>query len=229
GYVGKAIKESSFSKKELYVTTKYFHNKEYGHPLGVQDAARQSLNKLGLKYIDLYLIHNPIFVPDQNLEAAWREFEKLKEDGLVKSIGLSNTGLEDLQKLVKTAKVKPAVNQIELHPYNYHEQKPIIEYCAKHNIAIEAYSSLVPITRYPGGRVDTPVARAAKRIGASPTQVIFLWAIAKGAIIVTTSSTKSHLEEYLVTGDLPPLSEDEITAIDAAGAKGPPSKLGDWL
>ncbi|KAK7028829.1 hypothetical protein VNI00_014842 [Paramarasmius palmivorus] len=228
-YVGRAIKESALSRKELYVTTKFFYSKELNHPLPVPEAVKQSLNKLGLEYIDLYLIHNPKFTPDQDLEGTWKEFEKLKADGLAKSIGVSNTGLEQLQNLVKTATIKPAVNQIELHPYNFHEQKAVIEYCAKHNIAIEAYSSLIPITRYPGGPVDAPIAAAAKRIGASPTQVIFLWAIAKGAIIVTTSSTKAHLEEYLATADLPSLTEEEIAAIDAAGAKGPPSSYKAWL
>ncbi|KAK7045932.1 hypothetical protein VNI00_006927 [Paramarasmius palmivorus] len=237
-YVGTAIKESALSRKDLFITTKYGYSKEFGFPFGVREAATQSLDQLGLEYVDLYLIHNPKTIPNQDIESTWKEFEKLKEEGLARSIGVSNFGVEDLQKLIKTAKIKPAVNQaspfftahlIELHPYNYHEQRAAIEYGAKHGIVIEAYSSLVPITRQPGGPVDAPVAAAAKRIGASPTQVIFLWAIAKGAIIVTTSSTKSHLEEYLATADLPPLTEDEIAAIDAAGAKGPPTKNRVWF
>ncbi|KAJ8080259.1 hypothetical protein PM082_017089 [Marasmius tenuissimus] len=220
-YVGKAIKESGVNRDEVFVTTKFLY---INKTAGVQESVRKSLSDLNLKYVDLYLIHNPKYIPNQDIEATWREFEKVKEDGLARSIGVSNTTVEDLKKLMKTSRVIPAVNQIELHPYNYHDQKSIIELCAKRNIAIEAYSSLTPITQYPGGPVDAPVATAAKRLGVTPTQVIFLWVKAKGAIIVTTSSTRAHLEEYLAVGDLPPLTEEEVAAIDKAGANGPPSK-----
>ncbi|KAL0574942.1 hypothetical protein V5O48_007016 [Marasmius crinis-equi] len=219
-YVGRAIKESGVNRDDVFVTTKFLY---VNKTLGVRESVQKSLNELNLKYIDLYLIHNPKYIPNGDIEATWREFEKIKEDGLAKSIGVSNTSVKDLQILLKTSKTIPVINQIELHPYNYHEQKPVIEFCAKHNIAIEAFSSLTPITQYPGGPVDAPVAAAAKRLGVTPTQVIFLWVKAKGAIIVTTSSTRAHLEEYLAVGDLPPLTDDEVVAIDKAGANGPPS------
>jgi len=94
---------------------------------------------------------------------------------------------------------------------------------AEYNILIEAYSCLAPITRYPGGPVDKPVLAAAKRLGATPAQVILAWVRSKGAAIVTTSSNKKHLEEYLGVSELPPLTEDEIADIDEAGANGPPN------
>ncbi|KAF9262869.1 Aldo/keto reductase [Marasmius fiardii PR-910] len=220
-YVGKAIRESGVNRDEIFVTTKWLYLGK--DKLPVQDAIRRSLDQLNLRYVDLYLIHNPFYVPNQDVETAWREFEKVKQDGLAKSIGVSNANLGDLKRLLKTARIPPTVNQIELHPYNYYEQKPVMDYCASKNIVIEAYSSLIPIRRYPGGAVDKPLKKAAKRLGATPTQVLFLWVKAKGAIIVTTSSTKAHLEEYLAVGDLPSLTAEEIAAIDEAGAKGPPS------
>ncbi|EIN12820.1 Aldo/keto reductase [Punctularia strigosozonata HHB-11173 SS5] len=132
--VGVAIKESGLPRSDLYITTKYGGGK-------IQDEIRNSLQKLGIKQVDLYLIHQPGLVRD-NLESAWKDFEQIKQDGLSKSIGVSNFTVEDLQKVIKTAKIKPAVNQIRFHPYNYAEHKGLLEYSAKHGIVTEAYSSL---------------------------------------------------------------------------------------
>lgn len=216
-YVGLAIKESGLPRSSLYITTKYsFH----GSP---RQAIQQSLNKIGLSYVDLYLVHFPSLFSD--FESGWQEFEKMKKDGLTRSIGVSNFNLENLQKLMKIAVTKPAVNQISFHPYNYASHKALLEYCAKHSITVEAYGSLNSITRNPGGPVDAVVNAAAKRLGATPNQVIFSWVRSKGVAIVTTSRSKERLQEYLAVEDLPPLTAEEIAAIDDAGAKGPPSRL----
>ncbi|KAJ7213862.1 NADP-dependent oxidoreductase domain-containing protein [Mycena pura] len=214
--VGQAIQESGLPRSDLYITSKYASGE-------IQMSVRASLFQLKLQYLDLYLVHTPQFAPD--IEAAWKQFERIKDDGLAKSIGVSNFNLEQLQTLVKSARILPSVNQISFNPYNYARKKDLLEYSAKHGIVTEAYSSLVPITRYPGGPVDAPVAAAAKRLGISATQVIMLWVKSKGAVIVTTSSSKAHLEEYMQVGDLPPLTDEEITAIDTAGANGPPSAI----
>ncbi|KAG5652489.1 hypothetical protein H0H81_004845 [Sphagnurus paluster] len=213
--VGEAIRETGLAREDIFVTTKYASG-------AIQDTIRTSLNKLGLKYVDLYLIHFPTVVQG-NFEGAWREFERIKEDGLARSIGVSNFNIEQLQEIIKVAKIKPAVNQIRFHPYNYAENKSLLEYAAKHNIIIEAYSSLSPITKFPGGPVDAPVNTAAKRLGITATQVILAWVKAKGVVIVTTSSRKQRLQEYLAVADLPPLTNEEIAAIDEAGAQGPPA------
>ncbi|KAG2155802.1 NADP-dependent oxidoreductase domain-containing protein [Suillus bovinus] len=215
-YVGLAIKESGLPRSSLYITTKYSGS---GKP---QQAIQQSLNKLGLSYVDVYLVHFPELIS----ESVWQEFEKMKKDGLTRSIGVSNFTLEDLQKLLKTAVTKPAVNQIQFHPYNYASQKALLEFCSKQNIIVGAYGSLNSITQNPGGPVDAVVNAAAKRIGATPNQVIFAWVRSKGVTIVTTSRSKERLEEYLAVEDLPPLTAEEIAAIDDAGAQGPPSQLG---
>ncbi|KAK0187792.1 NADP-dependent oxidoreductase domain-containing protein [Armillaria mellea] len=201
------IKESGLDRKSLYIATKYDGG-------DIQQEVRKSLTKLGLKYVDLYLIHSPRLVTG-SLENAWKELEKIKEDDLSKSIGVSNFQVEHLEQVVKTAKVVPAVNQINLHPYNHAEAVPVLEYCKKHGIVVEAYSSLTPITKAPGGP-------HAQRRNATPAQVLQLWVLSKGAVIVTTSSKKERLLEYLSVADLPPLAKEEIAAIDAAGALGPP-------
>ncbi|KAG6856967.1 hypothetical protein H0H87_011637 [Tephrocybe sp. NHM501043] len=235
--VGEALRESGLAREELFVTTKYSSGL-------IRNSFDESLRKvcvsgltlisrhpnpnipiqLGLTYVDLYLIHHPRTVlPD--FEGSWRSFEKIKEDGLAKSVGVSNFDVEDLRAVVKIARIKPAVNQIEFHPYTYTKHKPLLEYAAKHGIVIEAYSSLAPITKFRGGPVDAPVEAAAKRLDITSNQVIFAWVRAKGAVIVTTSSKKERLEEYLAVADLPPLTDEEIQAIDEAGAKGPPRTI----
>jgi diketogulonate reductase-like aldo/keto reductase len=214
-YVGRAIKESGLPRSSLYITTKYSFD---GSP---RETIQESLNKIGLSYVDMYLVHLPTLFS----ESRWQEFEKMKKDGLTRSIGVSNFNLEDLQKLLKTAVTKPALNQILFHPYNYASHKALLEYCAKQGIVVEAYGSLNSITQNPGGPVDAVVDAAAKRLGATPNQVIFSWVRSKGVAIVTTSRSKERLQEYLAVEDLPPLTAEEIAAIDDAGAKGPPSQL----
>jgi len=212
--VATAIRESGLDRSELFITTKYDGG-------SVQDRIRKSLNTLEMKQVDLYLIHYPLATENGDFERTWRGFERVKQEGLTKSIGVSNFTVEDLQKLLKIARVKPAVNQINLHPYNHAKHASLLTYHGTHGIVTEAYGSLAPITAFPGGPVDVPLEKAAKRLGITPTQVIFLWVKAKGAVIVTTSSSKQHLEQYIASGDLPPLTEEEVAAIDAAGAKGP--------
>lgn len=212
--VGQAIRESGLARNELFITTKF----SMGNPL---ELVKTSLSKLGLKHVDLYLIHTPTLITD--IPATWKAFETIKEQGLARSIGVSNFMVEHLEQVLKTGGVVPAVNQINLHPYNYSVMKPVLELSAKHNIVIEAFGSLAPVTKFPGGPVDAPIAAAALRRGASPTQIIQLWVKSKGAVIVTTSSKKEHLEEYLAVADLPPLTDEEIAAIEEAGAKGPPT------
>ncbi|KAJ7587203.1 Aldo/keto reductase [Mycena floridula] len=210
--VGDAIKQVSLDRSHLYITTKY-------HQGGIPRAIRESLSKLGIKYVDLYLIHNPSYTPD--IPKAWREMEQIKAAGLTKSIGVSNFNVEQLKLAVNGARFKPAVNQISFNPYNYAKNKALLEYSASQGIVTEAYSSLVPITRNPGGPVDAPVAATAKRLGATPAQVIILWVRSKGVVVVTTSSNRGRLAEYLGISHLPALTKDEVRAIDEAGAKGP--------
>ncbi|KLO14798.1 Aldo/keto reductase [Schizopora paradoxa] len=203
-YVGKAIREEGLKRSDMYITTKFM--------------------QMGIKQVDLYLIHNPRTVPG-TIEEAWKEFEKIKEDGLSKSIGVSNFNLEQLQQLVKVAKVKPVVNQISFNPYNWKDIKELVKYSDSQGIITEAYSSLTPITRTPGGPVDPVLKSIGLRLGATPAQVIFSWVKSKGAVIVTTTTKVDRLHEYLEVADLPELTPEEVAAIEEAGAKGAPSGI----
>lgn len=211
--VGQAIRESGLKRSELFVTTKFSGR----DGLAIPEAIRQSLQKSGLEYVDLYLIHHPRLV-EKDPVAAWRDMQELKAQGLSKSIGVSNFGIEDLERL-KDAKIKPAVNQILFHPYVYKQQKALVEYCQANGIVVEAYSPLIPVTRLPGGPVDEPLSKISKRTGASFDQILIAWAKAKGTVVVTNSSKKERLEGYISAGDLE-LSDDEIAALDDAGGRG---------
>ncbi|KAI0057694.1 Aldo/keto reductase, partial [Artomyces pyxidatus] len=207
--VGLAIRESGLDRSDLYITTKYGGG-------DIQDSVRSSLYKLGVKSVDLYLIHNPRLVAN-DFEGAWAEFVKIKESGLAKSIGVSNFTVEQLQTIVKTGKTKPAVNQIRFHPYNYASYEDLLAYSAKHDIVIEAYGSLAPITTYPAGPLTPVLNQIAARIHGTPAQVIFKWVLAKGAVIVTTTSKPARLQEYLAVADLGAFG---VSLLDLCGVLG---------
>ncbi|OAX34137.1 Aldo/keto reductase [Rhizopogon vinicolor AM-OR11-026] len=214
GEVGVALHESGFSRGEVFITTKYSGS----NGLDIPTSIRNSVNNMNTSYVDLYLIHNPrLAVPD--IPTVWAQMEKVVEDGLAKSIGVSNFGVQDMEILLASAKIKPAANQILLHPYVYMQQAPIVDYAAEHGIIIEAYSALQPITKDPSGPLDVPLNDIANRLGTSTDQVLLAWTKAKGAVVVTTSSKKMRLEGYQNAGDLE-LSKEDIAAIDAAGASG---------
>ncbi|KAI0674234.1 Aldo/keto reductase [Trametes maxima] len=211
---GKAIRESGLKREEIFITTKFSGR----DGLDIETSIQNSLKYLGVDYVDLYLIHHPrLATPD--IPTAWARLEKIKQDGLAKSIGVSNFGVRDLQILVNSAKIKPAANQILLHPYVHAQQLPIVEFGKAHGIVSEAYSVLIPLTHQKGGPVDKPLNAIASRLNAKPEQVLLAWAKAKGVVVVTSSTKKERLEGYLDAGDLE-LTVADIAAIDAAGAKG---------
>jgi diketogulonate reductase-like aldo/keto reductase len=214
-FVGAAIRESGLPREDLWVTGKYD-----GHDDDVQGAVRTSLRKLGLAHLDLYLVHTPWSIVNDDVEKLWGRMVDIREAGLA-NIGVSNFKLELLQRIVKIGKTLPTVNQIELHPYNYASWKQVLDFSAKHGIVTEAYGSLAPITKYPGGPLDPVLATIAQRIGGTPGQVIFKWAHAKRFVVVTTTERRTRLDEYLGVFHLPDLTLDEIEAIDKAGAMGP--------
>ncbi|THH17928.1 hypothetical protein EW146_g2979 [Bondarzewia mesenterica] len=213
---GLALRESGLARSDVFITTKYSGS----GGLDIETSIQNSLKNLGVSYVDLYLIHSPrLATPD--IPTAWAKMEKIKKDGLARSIGVSNFGVPELEALLASAKITPAANQILFHPYVYAQQLPILSFGAQHGIVTEAYSALTPITHQPGGPVDKPVNAIASRLGATADQVILAWVKAKGAVAVTqvSSTKKFRLEGYLSAGDLA-LTEDDVAAIDAAGAKG---------
>ncbi|KAG8716962.1 hypothetical protein FRC09_014956 [Ceratobasidium sp. 395] len=124
----------SLRREDIWITTKY------GGQGDAEGALDVSLQKLGLSYVDLYLIHWPEFAP--NILKTWSELERAQEHGKAKSIGVSNFSVEQLKLILEKGKVIPAVNQIPFHPYNYHKQIELLEFANKHGIRLESYSGL---------------------------------------------------------------------------------------
>ncbi|PIL27433.1 hypothetical protein GSI_10581 [Ganoderma sinense ZZ0214-1] len=211
---GKGIRESGLAREDFYITTKFSGRDE----LSIPEAFEQSIKKLGVGYVDLYLIHHPRYAkPD--IPSAWMQMEKLKEGGLTKNIGVSNFDVDELQAILDVAKIKPAANQIQVQPYNYAAQTPVIEFGNKHGIVTEGYSPLLSVRAYPGGPVDQPVKEIATRLGCTPEQVLMGWAKSKGIVVITSSRDKERVDAFFAAGDVALTAEDNAT-IDKAGKRG---------
>ncbi|MES1039759.1 aldo/keto reductase [Peribacillus simplex] len=201
--VGQAIRECGVPREELFITSKVW-NTEQGYETTLQ-AFDDSLNRLGLEYLDLYLIHWP--GKDKYLET-WRALEKLYKDGKVKSIGVSNFHVHHLENLLANSEVKPVVNQIELHPLL--TQVEIREYCAKHEIKVESWS---PLGR--GNLLEEPtINHIAKKHGKSSAQVLIRWHLQHDLVVIPKSITSSRIEENAQVFDFS-LSLNEMNQIDA--------------
>lgn len=171
-----------------------------------------------MDYVDLYLIHTPWFATsDEDLQKRWAELEAIKASGRAKSIGVSNFLQEHLEAILKTAKIPPAINQIEFHPYLQHGD--LIAFHKKHNIAVACYGPLIPITKAKGGPVDAIWSELANKYGVSESEIGLRWVIDQGLVAVTTSSKRDRLEGYLADLPLFSLTNEEIARIAEAGNK----------
>ncbi|KAI0709225.1 Aldo/keto reductase [Earliella scabrosa] len=219
--LGNAIASSGKPRAELFVTTKLGKLPE---GKTVRDTLLDSLKKLKLDYVDLFLIHMPIH-HEGKIKSVWKEFEALQKEGLAKSIGVSNFRVKDLEELLDSATVTPAVNQIEYHPYVYKASVPLLELHKKHNIVTTSYGGLTPIVRQPGGPVDPVLTSIRQRLekdtGKTVTagQVLGLWLRNQGIPEITTSSKEERVKEYIATQALPDLTPEEVESINEAGSK----------
>ncbi len=208
--VGKGIKASNIPREEIIVTTKVWReNLGYDN---AKKAVAESLKKLQLDYIDLFLIHWPAnarnFDNWQEVNAeTWRALEELQTEGKLKSIGVSNFWQEHLEALFETAKVKPAVNQIEFHPGYW--QPEVTRFCEENDIVLEAWS---PLAR---GRVfeNELLNSLAKKYNKSVSQVCLRWISQHGVIPVPKSTTLSRIVENIDIFDFA-LLEEEMEQID---------------
>lgn len=182
--VGAAVLDSGVPRKDVFVTTKLWNDDQgYDPALRAFDA---SLKRLGLEYVDLYLIHWP--VEGKRLDS-WRALEKLFSEKRARSIGVSNFLEPHLEELLAKAKVVPAVNQIELHPFL--QRRGARAACRKAGIAVEAYS---PLTR--GHRLDDPtVGEVARQVDRSPAQVLLRWGIQHELVVLPKSTRPERIAE----------------------------------
>ncbi|KAK7467294.1 hypothetical protein VKT23_004351 [Stygiomarasmius scandens] len=222
--LGAGIIASGVPRSELYIVTKLKETIPDGAT--PKSMLLESLKKLKVDYVDLYLIHSPHVAAKQGkLKEWWAEMEELKKEGLAKSIGVSNFYLDHLKTILEDAKVVPAANQIELHPYVWKAAQPTIEFCKEKGIVLESYGGLTPVARVPDGPVQPVITAIADRLSketgktVSPGQVLSKWLLQEGIIIVTTSSKVSRIQEALAVAGLPDLTGDEVEAIKAEGSK----------
>ncbi|KAG8669825.1 hypothetical protein FPOAC2_09166 [Fusarium poae] len=212
--LGHAIKAGGVPREQLYVTTKIPAEKK-GSAI---EAFEVSLKKLGLEYVDLYLIHGPWFAEtDEDLQQRWAELEQIKESGRAKSIGVSNFLQVHLEPILKTAKIKPAINQIEYHPYLQHGD--LLDFHKKHNITVSAYGPLTPIVTAKGGPVDPLYTKLAEKYGVTESEVGLRWVIDQDLIALTTSNKVERLDGYLSRLPRFKLTQDEIAEISKLGAE----------
>lgn len=202
--VGKAIAQSQVPREEIFVTTKVW-NSDHGYDSTLR-AYDESLKRLGLDYIDLYLIHWPTPQYDQYVET-YKAMERIYKEGRVKAIGVCNFHIEHLERLMAECEVTPAVNQVECHPYL--TQTELKAFCKKHNIFVESWSPLEQ-----GGEVlqDETIVKIAEAHGKTPAQVILRWHLQEGSIVIPKSVTPSRIEENFRVFDFQ-LTSEEMEAI----------------
>ncbi|MFF8942950.1 aldo/keto reductase [Streptomyces sp. NPDC014864] len=203
---GKAIAASGLSREDVFVTTKLWNSEQgYDSTLRAFDA---SLDKLGLEYVDLYLIHWPVPAKDAYVDT-YKAFEKLLADGRTRAIGVSNFLPEHLERLIERTSIVPAVNQIELHPRL--QQHTARAFHAERGIATEAWSPL----GQGKGLLEVPaIVAIARKHGRTPAQVVLRWHLQLGNIVIPKSVTPARIEENIQVFDFS-LDDEDLAAIGA--------------
>jgi alcohol dehydrogenase (NADP+) len=228
--VGKALQEGlaagGIAREDIFVTTKLWNSNH--RPERVEPAFDGSLERLGLKYLDLYLIHTPYaFQPgddqdprDQDgnviydrgvtLLDTWRALEGLVDHGRCGPIGLSDVGLKELVPLYESARIKPAVVQVESHPYL--PETELLEFCKEKGIVLLAFAPLGHGMK-PGPLEDPVILAIAARVGKTPAQVLLAWAVQRGTALLTTPRSSDRARENFDISALPQDAFDEINRI----------------
>jgi alcohol dehydrogenase (NADP+) len=221
-----AIQAGSVTREDLFVTTKLWNNNH--RPERVRPAFEASCTRLQLGYLDLYLMHTPYaFQPGDNqdprdadgnviydkgvsLMDTWRAMEKLVDGGRCKAIGLSDVGLDQLREVFQSARIKPAVVQVESHPYL--PQTECLEFCKSNGVVMLAFAPLGHGIK-PGVLEDPAIVAIAQRVNKTPAQVLLAWAVQRGTAVLTTPKTPGRARENFDIAALPADAMQEINAI----------------
>ena len=188
--LGSSIAKTKIDRQKLFITTKINVN-NFGSRKTLA-SSQESLNKLGLEYIDLMLLHFPVPVLRKN---SWLSLEKLKKQGLIRSIGVSNYTIRHLEEMKKYASEMPVVNQVELHVFL--QQPELLEYCREHKIVVEAYSPLAH-----GQEMDNPIIKAiATKHSKSYAQVMLRYLIELGLVVIPKSISSDRIKENIALFD----------------------------
>lgn len=203
--IGQAIRESGIPREEIFVTNKVW-NDDHGYDRTLK-AFEATLDRLGLDYLDLYLIHWPATSRRQD---SWRALERLYHEGRIKAAGVSNYTVEHLQNLIDHSDMPPAVNQFEFHPFIYRQQAELLQFCKEQKILVEAYS---PISRI-SNEQHAPIRHIAERLNRSPQQIILRWCVEHGTLPLARSENPGHMADNLAVNSFA-LSPDDMKTMDA--------------
>lgn len=206
--VGQAIADSDLPREDLFITTKVW-NADQGYENTLK-AFDESLERLGLDYVDLYLIHWPTPKFDMYVET-YKALEKLYQDGRTKAIGVCNFDIEHLQRILDECDVIPTVNQVECHPYL--QQKELKQFCDEHGILLEAYSPLMNGTKVMDNDV---IQEIANQYGKTPAQIILRWHLQSDVVVIPKTVTPSRMTENINVFDfeLQKADMDKIASLD---------------
>ena len=210
--VGEAIRRAEVPRNELFITSK-LRNGGHARDLAMK-AFDETMKKLGIEQIDMFLIHWPVPSQDKYVEA-WQALIDLQKQGRIRSIGVSNFNPDHLERIMEETGVTPAVNQIELHPRFQQRDKRDIH--RRHNIAIESWSPLGS-----GRSLDDPtIAKIARKHGRSPAQTIIRWHLQEGLVVIPKSTHKARIDENIAVFDFELDTEDmqAITGIDKSSGR----------
>lgn len=202
--VGHALRDSGVPREQVFITTKF-----YPAHRDPEAEAQRSLERLGVDYVDLYIIHWPQGGPTW----AWPGMERARERGYARSIGVSNFSAGELDELLSVAETRPAVNQVEFSPFAF--RRGLLEACEEREVALEAYSPLGT------GRhlSDERVQRIAGRVGRTPAQVLLRWCAQRDLIVIPKSTHRERIAENAEIFDFA-LSDEDMAALDALDETG---------
>ncbi|RED57987.1 aldo/keto reductase [Cohnella lupini] len=200
--VGQAVRASGISRERLFVTTKVWNNEQgYDNALKAFDG---SLERLGMEYVDLYLVHWPVV---GQYKETYKALEKLYDQGLVRAIGVSNFNIHHLEDLMGSCNIKPMVNQVELHPL--HTQKKLFAFCRKEGIQLQSWRPLMQ------GRLELPlITELASKYGKTPAQVVLRWHLQLGIVTIPKSVNLGRIQENADLFDFE-LEPEDVNRIDS--------------
>jgi diketogulonate reductase-like aldo/keto reductase len=205
--VGRAVRDSSVPREELFITTKFAPRRR--DPVA---EAERSLRRLDIDYVDLYLVH----WPQRGATQAWPGMEKTLQLGYARSIGVSNYGVGEMDQVVRSAEIPPVVNQVQFSPFEY--QRALLDAAIRHHIVVEAYSPLG------SGRhlADRHVGEVASRVGRSPAQVLLRWCLQRNTVVLPKSTHRDRIEENARIFDFELSDYDlaELDRLDRTGGTG---------
>ncbi len=202
--VGRALRDSGVPREEVFITTKFFPR----HQDPAAEAER-SLERLGVDFVDLYIIHWPEGGPTW----AWDGMQRARENGHARSIGVSNFSIAELDELIAVADVAPTVDQVQFSPFEY--RRRLLEACEERGVVIEAYSPL-GTGRHLG---DRTVAEIAERLGRTPAQVLIRWSVQRELVVLPKSTHRERIAQNAEVFDFT-LSEEDMAALDALDTTG---------